>query len=270
MTKRQREESDSVSADSHISVPLAQILATFKSVDMTAFRVAFALHVWQEHQIQIIWIDPKSYLFGWCRHMSIMECNDDDIDIKPLDFDVILANMQQTSPDCKCFVAHIRASIPQPSHNFLLYFNPVDDFDFKRDIQMAAYVNDVVENIHQVLTLEGTPRMKVDRQEFQDLVTVAAANVSCNVTWDLDSFSRRTRFMTPTTPFSTKHTLKNSCSEAARPIDTVDAMVANFLRYILPDTDDDNTRAPCAVRCSLTLANIFDGEEFMIVYFETV
>lgn len=269
-------------------ISLAQILTTFKSVDMAAFRVAFSLYIWRQHCIQIIWTDPKSYLFGWGSNMSIMECKD-DIDIQPLSFDAILADMKRASPDCKCFLAHIRASTPQPSHNFMLYFNAVDDLGFKEDLRAnVAQLNDVVERINQALTTERPFRFPIDYQYFQERVTLAAANSNCVVTWDLESFSRKTQVMTPAIaawkrrgnmtidPITGKINMTDvdtaSAANACKPIDSVDAMVDNFVRYICPenyDTSDDKP-APSTVRCSLATANVYDGEEYMIVYFETL
>ena len=303
MAKRQREEEDDIYQELYgespqkssntpdaerAPIPLAQILKTFQSVDMAAFRLAFALHVWRQHCIQIIWTDPKSYLFGWCSNTSIMECKH-DIDIQLLAFDTILANMRRSSPDCKCFLAHIRASVPRPSHNYLLYFNAIDDAEFKHDLRTnVAQINDVVDNINQALVMERAPRFAVDRQDFQDRVTLAAADKKCIVTWDLEFFSRKTRVMMPAIatlmrvgaitidPVAGKISMSDvdaaRAAESYKPIENVDAMVANLVRSICPDNNDtpDDKPAPSTVRCSLAMAPVYDGEEYMIVYFETL
>ena len=309
MAKRQRDNEDDVLPQMYHAfgeqapIPLVEILATFKSVDMASFRVAFALHVWQQHQIQIIWIDPKSYLFGWSSNMSIMECKvDDGRDTNQLPYDAIIAKMLIDNPDCKCFLAHIRASVPELSHNVMLYFNAVDAV-FQMDLRTnAAHLNDVVENINQVLARERATALppKVEPQEFKDRVTTtAAAKMNCLVTWDLDHFSRKTKSMIPVEPIasgggrgcimtidpvtgeittSSNSDVTTNTADGCKQIESVDAMVVNLLNYIHrnhrdnkeDEHNDANTFAPSVVRCSLAVANVYDGVEHMIVYFETI
>lgn len=184
-------------------VALSQILQKAESIDARKFRIDFASHAWEKKQIQIVFVEPDGYLFGYDCNLSLFNV-ENDVDTTPRSYESILADMQESDPDSKMFLAMLRANVPQTSYNWMLYYTALPTEQKQKSEETIQRLNERCKHSLLVFGLPHQPYPQVDKQDFENQFTAHCASKGCCVLWDLTTYSQDTMNVSRNVPIGTK------------------------------------------------------------------